>query len=114
MRACITLGLLHFRYQQAFLVHCLGGTDRTGLFFVLLALREGKNWDEAMRQLSLWRFTYCSKVKSARITFPLYDFTDYAEAQGLEKNLAEFENTSGVTHRAPWQQGALKIAKLFF
>ena len=29
-------------------------------------------------------------------------------------NLSSFEHTSGVTHRAPWQQGALKIAKLFF
>jgi nucleoside-diphosphate-sugar epimerase len=29
-------------------------------------------------------------------------------------NLSNFENTSGVTHRAPWQQGALKIAKMFF
>jgi nucleoside-diphosphate-sugar epimerase len=30
------------------------------------------------------------------------------------ENLAAFEKTSGVSHRAPWKQGALKIAKWFF
>jgi nucleoside-diphosphate-sugar epimerase len=29
-------------------------------------------------------------------------------------NLANFEGQSGVTHRVPWNQGALKLAKLFF
>jgi nucleoside-diphosphate-sugar epimerase len=29
-------------------------------------------------------------------------------------NLDKFSNASGVTHRVPWQQGALKIAKFFF
>lgn len=29
-------------------------------------------------------------------------------------NLDSFENASGVTHRVPWQQGALKLAKVFF
>ena len=29
-------------------------------------------------------------------------------------NLAAFENRSGVSHRAPWGQGILKLAKLFF
>ncbi|HZQ07033.1 MAG TPA: NAD-dependent epimerase/dehydratase family protein [Anaerolineae bacterium] len=27
---------------------------------------------------------------------------------------AEFQNASGITHRAPWSQGALKLAKVFF
>jgi len=76
--------------KPPFLVHCHGGSDRTGLFFVLLALREGKNWDEAMRQLSLWRFTHCSRVKSATITYPLYDFSQYAEARDLPRDLEQF------------------------
>jgi len=29
-------------------------------------------------------------------------------------NLDRFEHVSGITHRAPWRQGALKLAKLFF
>jgi len=29
-------------------------------------------------------------------------------------NLDKFSHTSGVTHRVPWQQGALKLAKMFF
>jgi nucleoside-diphosphate-sugar epimerase len=29
-------------------------------------------------------------------------------------NLAHFENASGVTHRVPWKQGILKLAKVFF
>ncbi len=30
------------------------------------------------------------------------------------ENLDSFENASGVTHRVPWQQGALKFAKMLF
>ncbi|HEY5614862.1 MAG TPA: NAD(P)-dependent oxidoreductase [Bacteroidota bacterium] len=30
------------------------------------------------------------------------------------QNVSELKNVSGVTHRAPWKQGALKLAKLFF
>ncbi len=29
-------------------------------------------------------------------------------------NLANFEKQTGVTHRVPWSQGVLKIAKMFF
>ncbi len=29
-------------------------------------------------------------------------------------NLKNFENKSGVTHRVPWSQGVLKLAKVFF
>ncbi len=29
-------------------------------------------------------------------------------------NLAAFENSAGISHRVPWQQGILKLAKLFF
>ena len=29
-------------------------------------------------------------------------------------NLPRFEHASGITHRVPWQQGILKLAKIFF
>jgi nucleoside-diphosphate-sugar epimerase len=29
-------------------------------------------------------------------------------------NLDSFSNASGITHRVPWKQGALKVAKVFF
>ena len=29
-------------------------------------------------------------------------------------NLPRFEHSSGITHRVPWQQGVLKLAKVFF
>ncbi len=29
-------------------------------------------------------------------------------------NLAQFENQSGVSHRVPWKQGALILAKMVF
>jgi nucleoside-diphosphate-sugar epimerase len=29
-------------------------------------------------------------------------------------NLDKFKNSSGITHRVPWQQGVLRLAKLFF
>jgi len=30
------------------------------------------------------------------------------------EHLNEFENKSGVSHRVPWKQGILKLAKIFF
>ncbi len=30
------------------------------------------------------------------------------------KNLTKFEKTSGISHRVPWDQGILKLAKVFF
>ena len=30
------------------------------------------------------------------------------------ENLASFEGSSGVSHRVPWSQGILKLAKVFF
>ena len=30
------------------------------------------------------------------------------------EHLPEFENASGVSHRVPWKQGILKVAKVFF
>jgi dTDP-D-glucose 4,6-dehydratase len=30
------------------------------------------------------------------------------------ENMHKFEHTSGVSHRVPWKQGILKLAKVFF
>ncbi|MBN1866586.1 NAD-dependent epimerase/dehydratase family protein [Candidatus Sumerlaeota bacterium] len=45
----------------------------------------------------------------------------YSNKQALIRNyqwyldhLGQFENTSGISHRAPWKQGILRLAKLFF
>jgi len=45
----------------------------------------------------------------------------YSNAEALVRNyqwyianLDKFENTSGITHRVPWKQGALSVAKRFF
>ena len=78
------------KIEPPFLVHCYGGADRTGLFFVLLALRQGQSWSEAMRQLSLLRFGYYSRARSAAITYPLYDFADYAGQQTWPKDFKHF------------------------
>ena len=78
------------KIEPPFLVHCHGGADRTGMFFVLLALRQGQSWSEAMRQLSLLRFGYYSWAGSATITYALYDFADYAGQQDLPKDLKHF------------------------
>jgi dTDP-D-glucose 4,6-dehydratase len=29
-------------------------------------------------------------------------------------HVGDFQNKSGVTHRVPWKQGALRLAKVFF
>ena len=84
--------------EPPFLVHCRGGSDRTGLFFVLLALRQGKSWSQAMGQLSLLRFTHCSRAKSAAITYPLYDFAQYAQANDLPPDLEHFRKWIGTDH----------------
>lgn len=34
--------------------------------------------------------------------------------QWYVEHRAQFQNASGITHRAPWSQGALKLAKMFF
>ncbi len=76
--------------EPPFLVHCHGGADRTGMFFVLLALREGQDWEQAMRQLSLLRFGHYRGARSAAITYPLYDFADYASQQDWPKDFKHF------------------------
>ena len=78
------------RIEPPFLVHCKGGSDRTGLFFVLLSLRQGRTWSQAMEQLSLVRFNHHPDTKSATITHPLYNFADYANAHDWPQDLKYF------------------------
>lgn len=87
--------------EPPFLVHCQGGADRSGMFFVLLALREGRNWSEAIRQLSLLRFGYYSRTRSAAITYPLYDFADYASQHHWPQDLEHFRRWLKVDHTPP-------------
>jgi protein tyrosine/serine phosphatase len=96
------------RIEPPFLVHCKGGADRTGLFFVLLALREGQSWSEAMRQLSLLRFNYYYRMKSATITYPLYDFADYADEHHLPRDLKQFRRWLRSDHARQTHQNWLQ------
>ena len=57
---------------------------------MLLGLREGQSWPQAMGQLSLLRFGYSSLARSATVTYPLYDFDEYANSHGFTKDLAQF------------------------
>ncbi len=94
------------KIEPPFLVHCHGGADRTGTFFVLLALRQGQSWSQAMRQLSLLRFGYYSRLGSATITYALYDFADYATQQDWPKDLKHFrrwlKSDNGRQARSRW------------
>ena len=76
------------------------------MFFALLALRQGQSWSEAMRQLSLLRFGYYSRVGSATITYPLYDFADYAIQQNCPKDFKNFrrwlKSDNGRQARRRW------------
>lgn len=96
------------RIEPPFLVHCNGGADRTGLFFVLLALREGQSWPEAMRQLSLLRFNYYDRMKSARITYPLYDFAAYADEHNWPRDLPHFRQWLRSDHARQTYQAWLE------
>ena len=92
--------------EPPFLIHCHGGADRTGTFFVLLALHQGQSWSQAMRQLSLLRFGYYSRTRSATITFPLYDFAEYAAKHDYPKDLENFrlwlKSDDGLQARQRW------------
>ncbi len=56
---------------------------------------------KAQRMLG-WNPTYSNKEALVR------NYVWYLE------NLASFEGRSGVSHRVPWSQGVLKLAKIFF
>ena len=94
--------------KPPFLVHCKGGSDRTGLFFVLLALREDKSWSEAMGQLPLLRFNHYRRTRSATITHPLYDFADYADRHDWPRDLEYFRQWLGTEHAQQTYQSRLQ------
>lgn len=61
-------------------------------------------------------FVSIEKAKNALGFKPIYSNKD-ALVRNYEwyiEHKSEFENTSGVTHRVPWKQGILSLAKLFF
>ena len=96
------------KIKPPFLVHCKGGSDRTGLFFVLLALREDKSWSQAMGQLSLLRFNHYRRTSSATITYPLYDFAEYADQNDWPRDLQHFRRWLGTEHAQQTYQRRLQ------
>jgi len=74
----------------------------------------------------LYKWVYETAAKDSFVSIEkserVLGFTPkYSNKQALIRNydwyiqhLSDFENQSGVSHRVPWKQGALKIAKMFF
>ncbi len=81
---------------------------------------------EAFKLSPLYKWVYETASKDSFVSIEkaevLLGFTPkYSNKDALIKNynwyvehLDEFENKSGVSHRVPWKQGMLKIAKMFF
>jgi nucleoside-diphosphate-sugar epimerase len=81
---------------------------------------------EALRLSPLYKWVYETAFKDSYVSIDkaetLLGFrAKYSNKEALLRNfqwyldnLNEFENTSGVSHRAPWKQGVLSFAKRFF
>ncbi len=81
---------------------------------------------EALRLSPLYKWVYetaaCDSFVSIEKAERALDFSPrFSNQQALVRNyewylehLSEFEGRSGVSHRVPWKQGALGLAKLFF
>jgi nucleoside-diphosphate-sugar epimerase len=81
---------------------------------------------EAMHLSPLYRWVYETAATDSFVSIEKAERVlgfkpRYSNAQALTRNydwyvghLADFENTSGVSHRVPWSQGILKVAKLAF
>ena len=81
------------------------------LFFVLLALRDGQSWPQAMQQLSFLRFSHYPKAKSAAITYPLYDFAGYADQEQWPRDLEHFRKWLSTDHARQAHQNWLQRRK---
>ncbi len=81
---------------------------------------------EAMNLSPLYKWIYETAVEDSYVSiekaenklgwYPRYSNKD-ALARNFDwylNNYKEYEKKSGISHRVPWKQGALKIAKLFF
>lgn len=81
---------------------------------------------EAMRLSPLYKWVYETASKDSFVSIdkakerlgfkPQYSNKDALVRNYLWylDNLEEFKNSSGVSHRVPWKQGILKVAKVFF
>jgi nucleoside-diphosphate-sugar epimerase len=81
---------------------------------------------EALRLSPLYKWVYETAGKDSFVSIEKAEKTfgfspKYSNKDALIRNykwyienLEKFSNASGVSHRVPWKQGALKIAKLFF
>lgn len=81
---------------------------------------------EALKLSPLYKWVYETASKDSFVSIEKAEQKlgykpKYSNIQALVRNyewyiehLAEFEGQSGVTHRVPWKQGILKVAKLFF
>ncbi len=81
---------------------------------------------EAFKLSPLYKWVYETASKDSFVSIEkaeiILGFTPkYSNKDALVRNykwyidhLKEFENQSGVSHRVPWKQGVLKIAKMFF
>jgi nucleoside-diphosphate-sugar epimerase len=81
---------------------------------------------EALKLSPLYKWVYETASKDSFVAIGKAEkklgFTPkYSNKQALVRNfqwyldnLDSFEGQSGVSHRVPWKQGILKIAKMFF
>jgi len=81
---------------------------------------------EAMRLSSLYKWVYETASKDSFVSIEkaeqVLGFTPkYSNKDALIRNykwyldnLDSFKNASGISHRVPWKQGILKLAKIFF
>lgn len=81
---------------------------------------------EMMKLSPLYKWVYETAAKDSFVSIeraeaqlgfaPQYSNQDalLRNFQWYLDNLAAFENSSGISHRAPWRQGILSLAKLFF
>jgi nucleoside-diphosphate-sugar epimerase len=81
---------------------------------------------EALKLSPLYKWVYETASKDSFVSIEKAEKIlgykpKYSNKDALVRNykwylehLNEFENKSGVSHRVPWKQGILKLAKIFF
>ncbi len=97
----------------------IAGLPATPVIWVLRIL-------EALQMSPLYKWVYETASKDSFVSIKkaqnkLGFKPKYSNKQALLRNYqwylahrAEFKNASGVSHRVPWKQGILSVAKLFF
>lgn len=81
---------------------------------------------EALKLSPLYKWVYETASKDSFVSIEKAEkklgfAPKYSNKDALVRNymwylehLSEFQNSSGVSHRVPWKQGILKLAKAFF